>query len=58
MSNPLQYPYLLNLMDKGARQAMVHEVTQSWMQLSTHAQGFKALKDHVINDFFKNKSGA
>ena len=27
--NPLQYSYLLNLMDRGAGQAMVHEVTES-----------------------------
>ena len=28
--NLLQYPYLENLMDSGAWQAIVHEVTKSW----------------------------
>ena len=32
--NPLQYPCLENLMDRGAWQAaVVHGVTQSWTQL-------------------------
>ena len=28
--NPLQYPYMENPMDRGAWQATVHGVTQSW----------------------------
>ena len=28
--NPLQYSHLENLMDRGASQATVHGVTQSW----------------------------
>ena len=31
--NPLQYPCLENLMDRGAWQATVHGVTQNWTQL-------------------------
>ena len=34
--NPLQYSSLGNLMDRGAWQAIVHAVTKSWSQLSTH----------------------
>ena len=39
--NPLQYSCLENPMDRGAWQAMVHRVAESWTQLkwpSTHAQ--------------------
>ena len=32
--NPLQYSWLGNPMDRGARQATVHGVTKSWTQLS------------------------
>ena len=32
--NPLQYPCLENLMDRGIWWAAVHEVTKSWAQLS------------------------
>ena len=32
-SNPLQYSYLENPMDRGAWQAAVHRVTQSWTRL-------------------------
>ena len=38
--NPLQYSFLENPMDRGAWQAIVHRVAQSWTQLkqlSTHA---------------------
>ena len=41
--NPLQYSCLENPMDRGAWQAIVHEVTKSQTglkQLSTHAWGF------------------
>ena len=31
--NPLQYSCLKNPIDKGAWQAMIHGVTQSWTQL-------------------------
>ena len=37
--NPLQYSYLENPRDRGARQATVHRVAKSWTQLkrlSTH----------------------
>ena len=32
--NPLQYSYLGYPMDRGARQAVVHGVAKSWIQLS------------------------
>ena len=32
--NPLQYSFLGNPMDRGARQATVHGVAKSWTQLS------------------------
>ena len=32
--NPLQYPCLENLMDRGAWWAAVHEVAKSWARLS------------------------
>ena len=32
--NPLQYPCLKNLMDRGACWAVVHGVAKSWAQLS------------------------
>ena len=35
--NPLQYPCLENPMNRRARQATVHGVTESWTQLSMHA---------------------
>ena len=31
---PLQYSYLENSMDRGARQALVHGVAKRWTQLS------------------------
>ena len=31
---PLQYSFLENLMDRGAWQVIVHEVTKSWARLS------------------------
>ena len=34
--NPLQYSCLGNPMERGAWRAIVHEVTKSWIQLSTH----------------------
>ena len=34
--NPLQYLRLENPMDRGAWQAMVHRVANSWMQLSMY----------------------
>ena len=40
--NPLQYSCLENLMDRGASQATVHGVAESWTQLkclSTHPNG-------------------
>ena len=33
ISNPLQYAYLENSMDRGAWQATIHGVTKSWTQL-------------------------
>ena len=33
--NPFQYSCLENSMDRGAWQAMVHSVTESWTRLST-----------------------
>ena len=33
-SNPLQYPFLENSMDRGAWWATVHEVTKRWTGLS------------------------
>ena len=36
--NPLQYSSRDKPMDRGARWAIVHEVAQSWMRLSTHTQ--------------------
>ena len=41
--NPLQYSYLENPMDRGARQATVHRVTKSetlLKQLSTHTRSY------------------
>ena len=38
--SPLQDSCLENLMDGGAWWAIAHEVTKSWMQLSTHAQHY------------------
>ena len=35
--NPLKYSCLKNSMDRGAWQAIVHGVTQSWTRLSVHA---------------------
>ena len=35
--NLLQYPCLENPMNRGAWRAIVHGVTKSWTQLSTHA---------------------
>ena len=35
--NPHQYPCLENAMDKGAWQATVNGVTESWTRLSAHA---------------------
>ena len=35
--NPLQYSCLENPMDRGAQQAIVHDVANRWTQLSTHA---------------------
>ena len=35
--NPLQYSCLENPMDRGAWQATVHRVTQSWTRLSDEA---------------------
>ena len=32
--NPLQYSCLEKLMDRGAWQATIHEITKSWAQLS------------------------
>ena len=37
---PLQYSCLENSMDRGAWQATVHEVTESWTQLSKHFYSF------------------
>ena len=37
-NNPLQYSCLENSMDKGAWQATVYGVTNSWLQLSTQQQ--------------------
>ena len=34
--NPLQYSYLENSMDRGAWRAIIHEISKSWMRLSTH----------------------
>ena len=36
--NPFQYSCLENSMDRGAWQAIVHEVTKNQTQLSTHTQ--------------------
>ena len=33
--NPLQYPFLENSMDRGARQAIVQSITKSGTQLSS-----------------------
>ena len=38
--NPLQYSYLENPMDRGARQATVHRVAKSWTWLSTQRETF------------------
>ena len=35
-SNPLQYSYLGNPMERGTWQARVHRVKKNWTQLSTH----------------------
>ena len=34
--NPLQYSCMEKPMDRGAWQAVVHDVVKSWTQLSTH----------------------
>ena len=38
--NPLQYSCLENPKDRGPWQAIVHEVTESWTQLSKHFYSF------------------
>ena len=32
--NPIQYPFLENLMDRGARWAAAHGIAKSWARLS------------------------
>ena len=43
-SNPLQYSCLENPMDRGPWQATIHEVTESWTQLSMGLKGFTFLE--------------
>ena len=43
--NPLQYSCLENCMDRGAWQAIVHEVAKSWTQVSTHTHKFLQVMD-------------
>ena len=43
--NPLQYSCLENSMDRGAWQATVPEVANSWTQLSTHTPKFLQVMD-------------
>ena len=50
--NPLQYSCLENPMDRGAWQAAVHRVAQSWTRqklLSTHAQAILQAVGHSIS---------
>ena len=49
-SNPLQYSFLENLMDRGAWRAIVHRVAKSWMrlkQLSTQRWELSLLQEHL-----------
>ena len=49
-SNPLQYSYLVNSMDRGAWLATVHEVTKSQTRLSDlHFNHFKGFLGHGIS---------
>ena len=51
--SPFQYSCLENPMDRGAQQAIVHGVTESQTQLSTHAQ-----RDEIDgNCLFTEKTG-
>ena len=49
-SNPLQYSFLENFMDRGAWRAIVHRVAKSWMrlkQLSTQRWELGLLQEHL-----------
>ena len=47
--NPLQYFTLENPTDRGVWQAIVHGVTKSWTQLSTHTHTHTQRKPHISN---------
>ena len=47
--NPLQYSYLENPTDRGAWQATVHVVAESWIQLSVHMQPNSSLNLHRLS---------
>ena len=49
--NPLQYSFLENPMERGARQATVHEVTMSQTQLSDYSFGASLVAQMVRNPF-------
>ena len=46
--NPLQYSWLENPMDRGAWQATVHGVTQSWTQLSMYVCMYEQQDMHAF----------
>ena len=45
--NPLQYSFLGNPMDRGACQATVHRVTESWIRRSVHARTHARTHTHT-----------
>ena len=61
--NPFQYSCLENPMDRGAWQATVHRVTNSWTQLkwlSMHAYRYISLQPNIekLYTISKNKTGS
>ena len=48
MANPLQYSFLESSMDRGARQATVHAVTESDMSTQAHTHNYKELAHMVM----------
>ena len=56
IGNPLQFSCLGNPMDKEAWQAIVNGTTNSWTQLSMHAEGAGILKNK-IREIIQIKSG-
>ena len=45
---PVQYSWLENSRERGARWAIVHRVAQSWTKLSTYARVYKCVQLYVL----------